>query len=619
MKQVFNWFETWIDPFRKEPEGPLPDRLWPFVAYFLGQARWPFAIFLVLGGLVGLIEASLFWFIGLLIDLLQTADPATVWQQHGLTFLAMGFIILVVRSLIYVVNAFLNEQTIVPGFFALVRWQSHRHVLRQSYQFFQDDFAGRIATKVMQSGQSLGDLLINLIQSIWFFIVFGLSSIGLMAALDWRLVVLLGGWFAIYLSILFATLPEIRKRARAQANAKSGLNGRLVDSYTNIQTVKLFSANDHEDAFSREGLQYHRSSVFALSRWITGLRVSLTILNGLLITMAGFLSIWLWQGGVLTTGAIAVTMGLVLRINSMSGWMMFQINGIFRDMGTIQDSIDTISQPHSVVDAAAAVAINDVTGRIDFEDVRFHYGKKSGAIENLNLTIHSGEKVGVVGPSGAGKTTMMNLLLRMYDVEGGRILIDGESTATLTQDSLRANIGVVTQDTALLHRSIRDNIAYGKPDATQQQVIDAAKRAKAHDFIADLTDIKGRRSYDTFVGERGIKLSGGQRQRIALARVFLKDAPILVLDEATSALDSEIEAAIQEHLADLMDGKTVLAIAHRLSTIAHMDRLIVLDEGTVVEQGTHDELVNSQGLYAALWARQTGGFLIANKAEAAAE
>ncbi len=615
MNRILTWFENWIDPFRREPDGPIPDRLWPFVQYFFSQARWPFIWFLVLGGLVGVIEASLFWFLGLMIDTLRVADPATVWSDHGWMFVGMGFVLLVVRGAIFVLSALFNEQTIVPGFFALVRWQSHRHVLRQSYQFFQNDFAGRVATKVMQSGQALGDFLINLANSLWFFVVFVITTAGMLAALDWRFLVLLVGWVVIYLSIIKLTMPEVRRRAKIQANAKSGMNGRIVDSYTNIQTVKLFAADSHEDAFAREGLLMMRRSVADLSRMVTVLRVSLTLLNSVLITAAGFLCIWLWQAQALTIGAIAVAMGLVFRINNMSGWIMFQINGLFRDMGTIQDAIETISQPHSVRDADNARDFEPVRGAIRFEGVRFHYGKDSGAIDHLDLQIRPGEKVGVVGRSGAGKTTMMNLLLRLYDVEGGRILVDEQDIAKLTQDSLRAHIGVVTQDTSLLHRSVRDNIAYGRPQVAMSEIEAAALRARADEFIVELEDALGRKGYEAHVGERGVKLSGGQRQRIALARVFLKDAPILVLDEATSALDSEVEQVIQEHLFSLMEGKTVLAIAHRLSTIASMDRLIVMDEGRIVEEGSHNELIAAGGLYASLWARQSGGFLTFEKEE----
>lgn len=614
MRRVFRAFEDWIDPFRAAPSSELPDDLGQFIFYFFKQSRWPFYAFLVIGGIVGLVEASLFYFVGLLIDTLKDANPATVWAEHGWLFIGMMVTVLVIRTLALSTSTLINEQTLVPSFFALVRWQSHRRVLRQSYRFFQDDFAGRIATKVMQSGQSLGDFLINLIQSIWFFVVFSVTSVGLFALLDWRLAVVLIIWFVAYLTILSRTLPEVRRRSKVMSQARSGLNGRIVDSYTNIQTVKLFAGQTHEDQFGREGLSEMLEAARAFTRLVSGLRISLAVLNGLLITASGVLSVWLWQQGAITVGAIAVCLALVLRINNMSGWMMFQFNGIFRDLGTLQDTIATVSVPIEVNDAPRAQVLSGVTGGIEFQSVRFTYGKRSGAIERLDLTIEPGEKVGIVGRSGAGKTTMMNLLLRLYDPEEGRILIDGNDIAGVTQDSLRRSIGVVTQDTSLLHRSIFHNISYGAHGATREDVIAAAKRAHAHDFIEGVTDAHGRSGYDAHVGERGVKLSGGQRQRIAIARVFLKNAPILVLDEATSALDSEVEGAIQEHLLALMAGKTVVAVAHRLSTIAHLDRLIVLDNGRVVEDGTHDALIQKIGLYADLWARQSGGFLSLDEA-----
>ena len=617
MKWVFRAFENWIDPFRSPPLNDLPNDLFPFILYFLNQARWPLFAFLIVGGVVGLVEASLFYFVGLLIDTLKDADPATVWAEQGWLFVGMVVTVLFVRTIALSTSTLINEQTLVPSFFALVRWQSHRRVLRQSYRFFQDDFAGRIATKVMQSGQSLGDFLINLIQSIWFFLVFSITSIGLFALLDWRLAVVLVTWFTVYLSILAYTLPEVRRRSKIMSHARSGLNGRIVDSYTNVQTVKLFAGQEHEDQFGREGLTNMLEAARAFTRLVSGLRISLAFLNGLLITVSGILSVWLWQQGTITVGAIAVCLSLVLRINNMSGWMMFQFNGIFRDMGTLQDTISTVSVPIEVNDQPNAGRLDNVRGEINFENVKFNYGKQSGAIEHLDLIVKPGEKVGIVGRSGAGKTTMMNLLLRLYDPERGRILIDQADIAEVTQDSLRSAIGVVTQDTSLLHRSIYDNIAYGMRGASLDSVIAAAKRAHAHEFIDGVRDAQNRQGYDAHVGERGVKLSGGQRQRIAIARVFLKNAPILVLDEATSALDSEVEGAIQEHLLALMKDKTVIAIAHRLSTIAHLDRLVVLDKGRVVETGTHEQLSQkSNGLYADLWARQSGGFLpLADAAE----
>ncbi len=609
LERVFRPFESWIDPFIDDPDRQLPLTAMAFVRYFLAQARWPFFTFLLVAGLVGFVETSLFWFVGLIIDALNNSDPATVWSDNAWLFGMMAVTLLVLRTLFWSLNALINEQTLVPGFFQMVRWQSHRHVLRQSFQFFQDDFAGRIATKVMQSGQASGDFLISIINSIWFFLVFGVTSITLFTALDWRLGLLLVVWFAAYIVVTLRIMPHVRSRARHMANMKSGLNGRLVDSYTNIQTVKLFSANDREDAFAREGMTFLKDAVAQLSRLITSLRMILVSLNGIMLVLLGWMCVSFWQSGNMTTGEIATVLGLGLRLNNMSGWIMFQINAIFRDMGTIQDSVSTVSVPHGVKDVANPGTLKAVQGGVSFEDVTFHYGKGEGVMDGLSFSVQPGEKVGIVGRSGAGKTTLMLLLLRLYDVEGGRVLIDGTDISCVSQDSLRQNIGVVTQDTSLLHRSVHENIRYGMPDATDAEVEAAARRANAHEFIAGLRDVKGRTGYNAHVGERGVKLSGGQRQRIALARVFLKNAPLLVLDEATSALDSEVEAAIQDNLTMLMDGKTVIAIAHRLSTIAHLDRLIVLDQGAIVEDGTHSELLQNSGLYASLWERQSGGFL----------
>ena len=605
---LFAPFERWIDPFENGPDGDVPNRLGAFIAYFLRQARWPFVAFLLLSGIVGLVETSLFWFVGLVVDALNQTTRATVWDDNLWLFAGMAVVLLVVRTGAWTLSTLINEQAL-PPFFQRVRWQNHRRVLRQSFRFFQDDFAGRIAQKVMQSGQSLGDFAINLINSIWFFVVFGVTSIGLFAALDWRLAVVLVVWFAIYLAIVFTVMPQVRERSKAMSNQRAVMSGRLVDSYTNVSTVKLFAAATNEDAFVRDAMETHVRRVGRFTRLLTVLRMSLTTLNGVMLVILGWLCVAFWQAGQLTTGEIATVLGLGLRLNNMSGWMMFQINGIFRDLGTIQDSIDTVAQPIDVQDVPRAGELSAVRGDVRFDQATFTYGRGEGGIRDLVLDVPAGQKVGVVGRSGAGKTTLVNLALRLYDLEGGRITIDGRDIRSVTQDSLRRQIGVVSQDTSLLHRSVAANIAYGRPAASRAQIEEAARQANAHDFIEGLQDVRGRRGYEAHVGERGVKLSGGQRQRIAIARVFLKDAPILMLDEATSALDSEVEAAIQENLLALMEGKTVVAVAHRLSTIAHLDRLVVMDDGRVVEDGTHDELIHAGDLYASLWARQSGGFL----------
>jgi ATP-binding cassette subfamily B multidrug efflux pump len=609
LKPVYQRFETWLDPFAGPKPQELPTDVLQFIWYFLRQAKWQFGLVLLLSGIIGLVEAGLYASVGWIIDTLRASNPETVWRDNAWMFAGMAFAVLVVRTLAMSLSSIVSEQTIAPSFFALVRWQTHRRVLRQSYSFFQDDFAGRIATKVMQSGQSIGDFVLNLIQGIWQFIIFTVFSFALFAALDWRLALLLSVWFAGYFFALYRTLGEIRDRSQNLSYARSSLNGRIVDSYTNIQTVKLFAANEREDAFVREGVTRMVDAMQALGRYVSGLRVVLVTMNGLMITLTGLISIMLWQAGEISIGSAAVALGLVLRLNHMSGWISFQINGLFRELGTIQDTINTVSQPITVVDRPDAKPLRVTQGAIAFEDINFAYGQQVAAINDLTLEIAPGEKVGLVGRSGAGKSTLVNLLLRLHDIEHGRILVDGQDIANVTQDSLRSRIGVVTQDTSLLHRSVYDNIAYGRPNATPSEVEQAARKARAHDFIGALKDVRGRDGYSAHVGERGVKLSGGQRQRIAIARIFLKDAPILVLDEATSALDSEVEAAIQEQLTNLMDGKTVLAIAHRLSTIAAMDRLVVMDAGRIVEMGTHAELIERDGIYADLWSRQSGGFL----------
>ncbi|MEL7304181.1 MAG: ABC transporter ATP-binding protein, partial [Pseudomonadota bacterium] len=495
---------------------------------------------------------------------------------------------MLIRMVAPMVNALIVDLTIVPAVFSMVRWQLHRGVLRQSYSYFQDDFAGRIATKVMQSGPSVGDFLLIFIQGFGTFAIYGIASIGLFAALDWRLALLLSVWFAAYFTAIYVTVGPIRERSRQQSNARAVVNGRIVDSYTNIQTVKLFAGTKHEDGFIKDAIQQQISRLWAVGHYVVGLRIVLALLSSALMLGAVLICISLWQAGMMTVGAVAIVLGLILRLNHMSNFISQQINNLYRELGTIQDTIDTACQDVLVTDKPDAHPLPPIGGRIRFDDVRFTYGGRAAAVHGVTLDIAPGEKIGLVGRSGAGKTTLINLLIRLYDLDAGRILIDGHDIAETTQETLRRAVSVVTQDTSLLHRSIRDNIAYGREFATDEQVIAAAKRANAHAFIGGLSDAAGRTGYDAHVGERGVKLSGGQRQRIAIARVFLKDAPILVLDEATSALDSEVEAAIQDNLLELMDGKTVIAIAHRLSTISRMDRLIVLDQGRIIEEGTHD-------------------------------
>ncbi|MCM2398886.1 ABC transporter ATP-binding protein/permease [Rhizobium sp. S95] len=613
IRAVTRLFENWVDPFGRRGDLQPPEGIWAFVWFYVSQAKGAFAVMAAFGGAVAILEAGLFWFVGRLVDLLDTVPREAGWNgllhAHGLELLGMALVVLFGRFLVITIGALVEEQAIVLNFFNLVRWQSYVHVARQSLSFFQNDFSGRIVTKVWSAGQATGDLLTSLLQVVWFMVIYTGSTMALVGQLDWRLAGIIGAWVVIFGLLARYFVPRIRYHARESAEAASMVSGRLVDSFSNIQTLKLFGREDQNDHFIREGFDRFQDTLRPFARLITGVRASQAILSGIMIAMVAAVSVDLWFAGAITAGGVAFTLGLVLRLNMLLGRMMTQLNSIMRNIGTIQNSAELISRPIGLVDQPGASDLQVTGPEIRFEDVSFHYGRQKGAIDHLTITIRPGEKVGIVGRSGAGKSTLVNLLLRFYDVEGGRILIDGQDVRSVTQESLRGHIGMVTQDTALLHRSIRDNILFGREDASEVQLLQAAERAEALDFIERLEDQRGRKGFDAHVGERGVKLSGGQRQRIAIARAMLKDAPILVLDEATSALDSEVEAAIQSNLDRLMQGKTVLAIAHRLSTIAALDRLIVLDKGRILEEGTHAELVERGGLYAELWARQSGGFL----------
>jgi ATP-binding cassette subfamily B multidrug efflux pump len=524
-------------------------------------------------------------------------------------FLWTALAVLLTLPVAVLLHALVVHQALLGNYPMVIRWKAHRYLLGQSLSFFQNDFAGRIATKVMQTALAVRETVMKLLDVILYVIVYFGGVLVIAAGSDLRLAIPLLIWVAIYVLILYYFIPRLASVAARQADARSAMVGRVVDSYTNIATVKLFSHSRREADYAREGMESFLQTVYPQMRLVTGLVVSVWLNNILLILAAGTLSIWLWQHDAVSAGAITAAIALVLRLNGMSQWIMWEMSALFENIGTVEDGIVTLSKPREVRDAPQAAPLAVTQGRIDFEHVHFHYGKGCGVIDDFSLTIRPGEKIGLVGRSGAGKSTLVHLLLRFHDVEAGRILIDGQDIAAVTQESLRARIGLVTQDTSLLHRSVRDNILYGRPEAAEADVAAAARQAKAHDFIAHLQDAKGRSGYDAHVGERGVKLSGGQRQRIAIARVLLKDAPILILDEATSALDSEVETAIQENLYRLMHHKTVIAIAHRLSTIAMMDRLIVLDQGRIIEEGTHAELIARNGLYAQLWAHQSGGFL----------
>jgi ATP-binding cassette, subfamily B, multidrug efflux pump len=610
---LFRFFETRIQPFAQKADLQPPRATFAFIWFYVRQARTPFLMMLVLGGLTAAIEAALFWFVGRLVDILSSIDRAAGWagllSAHGPELAGMLVLIGGVRFLVTMLTALVDQQVITPGFYNMVRWQAYQHVARQSLSFFQNDFAGRIVTKVWSGGQATGDLVTSLMESVWFVGIYSVSMLALIGGLDWRLAVIVLLWVGIFSFLARYFVPRIRFHSRETAEAASMLSGRMVDAYSNIQTLRLFGRDEVNDRYMREGFDTFQSSTMMFTRFITGVRASMALLSGVMITSMAALCIHLWLDGRISSGAVAFTLALVLRLNFLLGRLMTQFNGIMRNFGTVQNAAELISQPVSLTDVPDAPALVVRQPEIRFDNVSFHYGRASGVIDHLNLTIRPGEKVGIVGRSGAGKSTLVNLLLRFYDVEAGRILIDGQDIAKVRQETLRQQIGMVTQDTSLLHRSIRDNILFGRPGATDELLLAAARRAEADDFILSLEDQRGRKGFDAHVGERGVKLSGGQRQRIAIARVMLKDAPILVLDEATSALDSEVEAAIQSNLDTLMKGKTVLAIAHRLSTIAALDRLIVMDKGRIVEEGSHAELVASGGLYSELWARQSGGFI----------
>ena len=606
---IFRWFESLIDIFREAPDRAPPKGVVRFYAYYLRQVWKIFAAILVVGLAVALIEVALFDFLGRVVDMAQKTPAAVFFQTHWRTLAWMAFVVVLLRPLAMGLHDLLVNQALSPGMTTMVRWQNHRYVLKQSLSFFQNDFAGRIANRIMQTAPSLRQSAVQVVDALWYVTVYAGTSVYLFAKADVRLALPLVAWIACYIGMLVFFVPRVKERSWRASEARSKLMGRIVDGYSNIMTLKLFAHTHREEAYAQEAMREQTDKVRSSSRMVTGMDTSITSLNGLLIAGTSALALWLWVRGNVSTGQVALAVGLVIRINNMSGWIMWVVNGIFEDVGTVQDGITTIAQERTVLDREDAVPLRVTRGEVRFDNIHFHYGKAGGVIAGLDLIVRPGEKIGLVGPSGAGKTTLVNVMLRLYDLEEGRIAIDGQDIARVTQESLRSHIGVVTQDTSLLHRSIRDNLLYGRPDATEDELLAAVRQARADEFIPGLSDGDGRTGFEAHAGERGVKLSGGQRQRIAIARVLLKDAPILVLDEATSALDSEAEAAIQESLEVLMRGKTVIAIAHRLSTIAKMDRLVVMERGAIVETGTHAELIARGGLYARLWAHQTGGFV----------
>ncbi|MFT3763562.1 MAG: ABC transporter ATP-binding protein [Pseudoxanthomonas sp.] len=606
---MLRWFETRVDPYPSAPPTQPPKSLYAFCRHYTrGLEPW-LALMALTTAAIAIIEVRLYAYTGSLVDRLGAHTPASFMAGEGAHLALAAALVLLVMPGLNLLNSLVIHQALLGNFPMRIRWQVHRYLLRQSMSYFQDEFAGRIATKLMQTSLAVRETVIKLLDVLNYVVVYLGGTLIVAASQDWRFMLPFAVWLLLYAVLLWYTIPRLNKVAQAQSDARSTMTGRIVDSYTNIATVKLFSHSAREEAYGREAMDGFLQTVHRQMRLVTLVNTSNTVLNMGLLFAVGALGIWLWQHGAVSAGAIAVAIAFVLRLMGMSQWVMWEMSALFENIGTVQDGISSIALPPTVDDKPGAPALAASRGDIRFEGVGFHYGKAGGVIDHLDLHIAPGEKVGLIGRSGAGKSTLVNLLLRFHDVESGAIRIDGVDVRDVTQDSLRATIGMVTQDTSLLHRSVRDNLLYGRPDASEEEMVAAAKLASAHDFIGQLVDAKGRTGYDAQVGERGVKLSGGQRQRIAIARVLLKNAPILVLDEATSALDSEVEAAIQENFATLMRGKTVIAIAHRLSTIAAMDRLVVMDKGHVVEQGTHAQLLARDGLYAQLWRRQSGGFL----------
>lgn len=606
---MFGFFERLVDPFPKKAAQRPPDSVYQFCRHYSrGMEPW-LLLMAFLTAITAISEALLFGILGQVVDWLSERNPETFIEQSGSTLIGMGIFMLILIPLSNAMRSLIVHQTLMGNFPMSVRWMAHRYLLNQSYGFFQNEFSGRIATKVMQTALAVRDTVMKLLDVMLFVAIYMVTALILVASADPRLCIPLIIWLFFYIIVQRYFVPKMKKIAMVQADARSLMTGRIVDSYTNIITLKLFSHSNRESAYIRDGMSEFLNTVHPQMRLVTKLNICLWALNMSLVFSTAALGIYLWLNGSITPGAIAIVMSLAIRLTSMSHWILWEISGLFENIGTVQDGINTLSVPSKVNDKPNAIALNVNRGDIIFDSVNFSYNTNEAVFENLDLQIPAGEKVGIVGRSGAGKSSLVSLLLRFYDIQSGAITIDGHNIERVRQESLRSNIAMVTQDTSLLHRSVRENIMFGRPEATEEEMVVAAKKAQAHDFILSLRDNVGRRGYDAHVGERGVTLSGGQRQRIAIARVLLKDAPILVLDEATSALDSEVEAAIQLSLYQLMEGKTVIAIAHRLSTIAAMDRLIVFDEGKIIEQGTHQELLGENGIYTKLWGHQSGGFL----------
>ena len=612
---MFRFFENLIDPYCAYPESNTPPtRLWPFLRDYSKPFKTVFILTALMSVIVAAIEVGLIYYMGRVVDIMS-GTPEQVWEDYGTELILVALFILLLRPLIQFLDVVLLNNAILPNYGTLIRWRSHKHVLRQSVGWFENDFAGRIANRIMQTPPAAGEVIFQVFDAITFSLAYLVGAAVLLWVADVRLMLPLAIWFALYGLLVMWTVKRVGPASQASSDARSTVTGRVVDSYSNIHSVKMFAHHDHELTYARDAIENTRKTFQTEMRIFTVMDATLVTLNGLLIVGVVGWAVMLWMQGTASVGLVAAATALTLRLNAMTGWIMWALTSFFRQLGVVAEGMETIAQPIDLVDAANADPLRLAQGEIELRNLSHHYGREAGGLDKISLTIQPGEKIGLIGRSGAGKSTLVKLLLRFYDAESGQILIDGQDIRAVTQDSLRSHIGMVQQDSALMHRSVRDNLLYGRPDATEEQMIAAAKQAQAHDFILDLEEPQGRKGYDAHVGERGVKLSGGQRQRVTLARVVLKDAPILVLDEATSALDSEVEAAIQETLYGMMQGKTVIAIAHRLSTIAQMDRILVMDQGRIVEEGPHEALLQAQGLYAQLWARQSGGFLNIEAAE----
>lgn len=613
---MFSFFERLISPFPEAEPAQPPNTLFAFCRHYTQGMFWPLFWMTILTSALAMFEVYLFGFMGQLVDWLVDKDPQTLFKEQGLTLIFIGLMLLIGMPILVLIHAMVIHQILMGNFPMSIRWMSHRYLMKQSLEFYQNEFSGRIATKVMQTSLAIRESVMKLLNVMVYIMVYFSSMLVVIGHADIRLILPVLVWLVFYITVQVIFVPKLKNISSEQAHARSDMTGRIVDSYTNISTVKLFSHSSRENEYAKEAMNGFLVTVYKQMRLAVGLNVSVHILNYFLILSIGGLGLYLWVDSIITAGAIAVAISLSLRISGMAEWVMWEVSSLFENIGTVADGMASFSKPLQVQDKKDAKPLIVERGEIELVNVAFKYEEKvesdtqkQAVFNQLNLNIKAGEKIGLVGRSGAGKSTLVNLLLRFYDIDSGKIKIDGQDISQIQQETLRAQIGMVTQDTSLLHRTVRENILYGHPDATEEELIAASKQAEAYDFIQTLSDLDGNTGFDAQVGERGVKLSGGQRQRIAIARVLLKNAPILILDEATSALDSEVESAIQRSLSKLMEGKTVIAIAHRLSTIAAMDRLVVLDKGEIAEQGSHDELISSGGIYHQLWAHQTGGFI----------